>query len=56
MSTTAFLEARDFLFRHRTDYATAYRDFRWPVLDRFNWAIDHFDVLARGNERRRCGW
>ena len=28
---TAFLEARDFLFRHRDDYQTAYRDFRWPA-------------------------
>ena len=31
-----FLEARDFLLRHRDDYATAYRDFRWPRLERFN--------------------
>ena len=29
--------------------ATAYRDFRWPKLDRFNWALDYFDVMARGN-------
>ena len=46
----AFLAARDFLLRHREDYATAYRDFRWPRLDTFNWALDHFDVLAQGNE------
>jgi len=44
-----FLKARDFLLRHREDYATAYRDFRWPMLDRFNWALDYFDVMARGN-------
>jgi acetyl-CoA synthetase len=44
-----FLEARDFLLRHRDDYATAYRDFRWPRLERFNWALDHFDKLAAGN-------
>ncbi|MGK2898744.1 MAG: AMP-binding protein [Burkholderiaceae bacterium] len=43
-----FTEARDFLLKHREDYDTAYRDFRWPVLDRFNWALDHFDALARG--------
>ena len=49
--TEAFLQARDFLLRHRVDYATAYRDFRWPVLDRFNWALDYFDVVARGNDR-----
>jgi len=49
MSASAFLEARDFLFAHRSDYATAYRDFRWPVLDRFNWALDYFDAMARDN-------
>ena len=46
-----FTEARDFLLKRRTDYAAAYRGFRWPVLDRFNWALDHFDGIARGNER-----
>src|SRR5437764_396611 len=45
-----FLHARDFLLAHRTDYETAYRDFRWPVLDEFNWALDYFDVLAAGND------
>jgi len=49
-STDAFIAARDFLQRHRTDYDTAYRDFRPPALDRFNWALDFFDVQARGNE------
>jgi acetyl-CoA synthetase len=44
-----FIAARDFLVRHRDDYAKAYRDFAWPKLDRFNWAIDYFDVMARGN-------
>jgi acetyl-CoA synthetase len=51
MSTEAFLKARDFLFAHRTDYDTAYRDFRWPALDRFNWALDYFDRMAYGNDR-----
>ena len=46
----AFVAARDFLLAHRSDYATAYRDFRWPELDRFNWALDWFDTLARGND------
>jgi acetyl-CoA synthetase len=46
-----FIAARDFLFRHREDYATAYRDFQWPKLDRFNWALDYFDVMARDNAR-----
>jgi acetyl-CoA synthetase len=47
----AFLNARNFLLDHRTDYDTAYRDFRWPVLDEFNWALDYFDGMARGNDR-----
>src|SRR5215471_8014386 len=51
MSAQAFIEARDFLLAHRTDYATAYRDFRWPLLDRFNWALDYYDRMAWGNDR-----
>lgn len=45
-ATTAFRHARDFLLAHREDYDTAYRDFRWPELDEFNYATDWFDVLA----------
>ena len=49
MSLEAFKQARQFLFDHRTDYATAYRDFRWPVMDKFNFALDWFDAeLANG--------
>ncbi len=44
-----FIAARDFLLRRREDYASAYRDFRWPQLDRFNWALDYFDAMARRN-------
>ncbi len=44
-----FLAARDFLLRHRQDYEMAYRAFEWPKLDRFNWALDYFDVMARDN-------
>ncbi|HQT77225.1 MAG: AMP-dependent synthetase [Rhodospirillales bacterium 20-64-7] len=48
MSTQAFKAARDFLFAHRTDYPTAHRDFRWPELTHFNYALDWFDAeLAR---------
>ena len=50
MTAAAFKAARDFLLAHRTDYATAYRDFRWPELEQFNWALDWFDAeLARGD-------
>lgn len=46
----AYLAARDFLRAHREDYERAYRDFRWPDLDRFNWALDYFDVYAEEND------
>jgi acetyl-CoA synthetase len=49
-ATSAFLAARDFLLANREDYATAYRDFRWPELTEFNWALDWFDVIADGND------
>ncbi|PXW22598.1 AMP-binding protein [Paraburkholderia caballeronis] len=49
-SAQAFLDARDLLLRHRTDYERAYREFEWPKLDTFNWALDYFDVIARGND------
>jgi acetyl-CoA synthetase len=44
-----FIAARELLFKHREDYVRAYREFHWPKLDRFNWALDYFDVMARGN-------
>jgi len=50
-ATRAFLQARDFLLQHRTDYAAAYAGFTWPTLERFNWALDYFDVMAAGNRR-----
>ncbi len=49
MAIADYKAARDFLLASRGDYDTAYRDFRWPRLDRFNWALDWFDAeLARG--------
>jgi acetyl-CoA synthetase len=45
-STDTFRAARDLLFSHRDDYAAAAREFSWPVLDEFNWALDWFDVIA----------
>jgi acetyl-CoA synthetase len=51
-STAAFRAARDFLLGHREDYDTARRDFNWPELGEFNWALDWFDVLAAENPDR----
>ncbi|WP_297360900.1 AMP-binding protein, partial [Thauera sp.] len=45
-----FLAARDFLLQHRSDYATAYAGFKWPQLKGFNWALDYFDSMAKGND------
>ena len=47
----AFLRARQFLLEHREDYETAYREFRWPELNTFNWALDYFDDYARANDK-----
>jgi len=45
-STDAFRAARDLLLRHRDDYESARREFAWPELGEFNWALDWFDVIA----------
>ncbi|WP_326575192.1 AMP-binding protein [Streptomyces sp. NBC_00481] len=50
-ATDEFRAARDFLLAHRDDYATAYKGFTWPRPEYFNWALDWFDVIARGNDR-----
>src|SRR5690349_15744615 len=50
-SAQAFYEAREFLIANREDYDTAYRDFRWPEIDEFNWALDHFDAVAADPRR-----
>ena len=52
MSATEFIAARDFLIASREDYERAYREFRWPALDRFNWALDYFDPMAKGLKER----
>src|SRR6516162_6250958 len=45
-ATDTFRAARDLLLRHREDYAAAMREFSWPELTAFNWALDWFDVVA----------
>jgi len=54
----AFYAARDVLWRHRDDRASACREFRWPELGEFNWALDHFDAVAADPVRgaRRALW
>ncbi|MEU4348330.1 AMP-binding protein [Streptomyces sp. NPDC023838] len=48
-ATQEFRAGRDFLLEHREDYATACQGFTWPRPERFNWALDWFDVIAEGN-------
>ncbi len=55
-SAEAFYAARKFLATHREDYDTAYRDFRWPEIGDFNWAIDHFDNVAAHRGEQRALW
>jgi acetyl-CoA synthetase len=43
--TEPFIEARDLLLRLHDDYDAAVREFRWPVMERFNWVLDYFDHL-----------
>jgi acetyl-CoA synthetase len=49
--TWDFRTARDFVLAHRTDYGAARAGFRWPVPGGFNFALDHFDRIAAGNDR-----
>ncbi len=46
-----FLHARDFLLAHRSDLSAAVAGFEWPQLEHFNWALDHFDRMARNNDQ-----
>ncbi|MCU1423506.1 MAG: Butyrate--CoA ligase [Microbacteriaceae bacterium] len=49
---TGYREARDLLIELRDDYPAAVERFRWPTMGaRFNWGIDWFDEIARGNPR-----
>ncbi len=43
----SFRDARDFLLKHREDYARAAREFQWPRLTEFNWALDWFDTIGQ---------
>jgi acetyl-CoA synthetase len=50
--TEAYRSSRDQLLALREDHGRAVDEFRWPDLEgQFNWAVDWFDAIARGNER-----
>ena len=46
-----FLTARNLLLKNRTDYPASCAEFQWPQLTDFNWALDHFDMIDRPNDR-----
>ena len=47
--TERFVAARDQLLHWRDEPMRAVQEFRWPSFERFNWALDYFDVIARDN-------
>jgi len=47
----SFRRSREVLLRFRDDPDRARAEFRWPVLDAFNWVDDWFDTFAAGNAR-----
>ncbi len=50
-ATERYREARDQLVALRGDHQKAVDEFAWPdVGDTFNWGIDWFDAIARGND------
>ena len=49
--TDRFWAARDALLRDATPPDAAAREFAWPRLDHFNWAVDYFDALAQRTDR-----
>ncbi|MEO9151632.1 MAG: AMP-binding protein [Lapillicoccus sp.] len=51
-ATQAFRAARDQLLACRDEYGVALADFSFPdVGDHFNWGVDWFDAVARGNDQ-----
>jgi acetyl-CoA synthetase len=49
-AASEFVAARDRLLAARESYDEAIRSFRWPAPKLFNWALDFFDPMARGND------
>ncbi|HEX6358642.1 AMP-binding protein [Actinophytocola sp.] len=48
----SYRASRDQLLALRGEHARAVAEFRWPELgERFNWAVDWFDAIARDNDR-----
>lgn len=51
-NTDRYRGARDQLVATIADYPRAVEEFAWPQISgTFNWAVDWFDAIARGNDR-----
>src|SRR6476620_8109877 len=51
-ATDAYRASRDQLLDLRGAHERAVAEFRFPALgSRWNWAVDWFDAVARGNDR-----
>ncbi|MGW4098605.1 AMP-binding protein [Mycobacterium sp. NPDC004974] len=51
-NTDRYRGARDQLVATIADYPRAVEEFEWPQISgTFNWAVDWFDAIARGNDR-----
>ena len=51
-ATESYRASRDQLLALRGQHDRAVAEFRWPdVGERFNWAVDWFDAIARDNDR-----
>ncbi|WP_420791781.1 AMP-binding protein [Actinomycetospora callitridis] len=57
-AATEFRRARDLLLERREDLDAAMRDFAWPQLEEFNWALEHFDAIGSdpGTSQRPALW
>ena len=55
-ATERYREARDLLISLRGRHEEALEQFAWPdVGERFNWGVDWFDAIARGNDDAGAG-
>lgn len=49
LATDRFIACRDGLIAAREDLDVVRREFEWPALSEFNWALDYFDAIAAGD-------
>ncbi len=45
-----FFDLRNRVLENK-NYETAYKEFEWPHISKFNWALDYFDIIAKNNNQ-----